>query len=157
MDTKNKSREMSLMENMCHLTIDLFKKLVDDEKIGFFGGDDVIEELTRLSYKFEDEYYDPDEGTFLDQIEMFEKEYLGKRIKMANEMPKVDMWLDHNIEIGSLLVNHIYTGNDLSDSYVELSKGERDNEIWFLNEISSSELEILYDFLTNNKDNHEQG
>ncbi len=72
--TKTTQREKELMEIMWHLT----KDLSDYMEKHFNCGDEQIEELTRLSAIFNDNFYSDNNGTFLEQLKEFESRYLNR-------------------------------------------------------------------------------
>lgn len=153
---QGKKHEYSLMETVCHLTKDLFDKLIDNEKFGCVGGDETISQLINLAYEFESKY-DYDGESYLVQLEEFERDFLNQRKTTIKSMPVVDKWFDRKVGITrkdgfeDYFVNHIYCDGTENGSYIAEEKGcGEEADIWFFDELDNYHLKSIFEILNEN-------
>lgn len=146
---QQKKREIELMEIMWHLTLDMGKKILEDDVCG----DDVLSFLTSLAYEFNDEVYSEESGeTYLQQLEEFEKWYTKEAV--MSSIPKCDWWCENPWKIGNKFINHIYCDGTPDGSYIadepngakdEFTSTSDEADIWFFDELNYLEIIDLSD------------
>lgn len=142
----------SLIENAVHLTLDLWDVILENKDYDCWTGDDAIEIITDLAVEFEDYYYShKDEGTMLELLRQFEKEFLDKRKNLMKEMKSCDLWLD-KIETTTgrhgnpmFEFNHVDCDGTDDGSYIakETESMDEDADIMFFDELSVYNLEQI--------------
>lgn len=145
-------KQIALMENVAHLTIDLFEKLVDNEQYECIGGDDAIEIIIEQAKKFEAQY--TPNKSYLVQMDDFVKSFLEWRERILREIPKCDIWFDKPILINGRMtykvINHIFN-DGAGNSYVEYNdKGQIDLNAFA--ELSNYELQSVADAVKKHTD-----
>lgn len=142
----------SLVENAVHLTLDLWDVILENKDYDCWTGDDAIEIITDLAVEFEDYYYShQDDGTMLELLRQFEKEFLEKRKNLMKEMKSCDLWLD-KIETTAdrhgtpmFEFNHIECDGTDDGSYIakEAEPMDENADIMFFDELSVYNLEQI--------------